>query len=381
MLIRVNLAPRSLDNFKILSSKDYPENEWEKMGIWPRRPEYHENVYNNSLCYITETEKELFQILKDRPPEMILDKAIENVIKTDSFKQLLDQQYNNDQMLFELNAVLDKIFVSDINAPMIDLKFYAIYNPRAGFKFAVDGFHNLPRGGVFVTLFSLYPAGTFYSESFDKHDLHFNSVLDWESPLKSPAYAERFVLFRNKDYQRNLIFVVDVREAKFINGTIKLVEYAWTIVPVFTDNEYVNSGIYQVPLFEGSVKKTILKELENAENIWEKMISMLKTKEKFSKKRMLSTLGTSSVIVRLLDGQRDGHFKTRFDYKRLSQEYLPKNKLYQYTYNEFIAEKLKETPQLKSLIGRYDQFVVNTLLTKQTIETFGLDHFKESKRL
>jgi hypothetical protein len=284
-------------------------------------------------------------------------------------------------MLFELNTALDKVFISDINAPMIDLKFYAVYNPRAGFKFAVDGFHNLPKGGVFVTLFSLYPNGTFYSEIFDKYDLHFNSVLEWESPLKSPAYAERFVLFRNKAYQKNLIFVVDVREAKFINGAIKLVDYAWTVVPVFTDNEYVNSGIYQVPLFGGGVKKSVLKEIETADNIWEKMVSQLKIKEKFSKKRMLSTLGTSSVIVRLLDGQRDGHFKTRFDYKRLSQEYLPKNKLCQYTYNEFIAEKLKQTPQLKSLLGRYDQFVVNTLLTKHVIDTFGLAHFKESKRL
>jgi hypothetical protein len=380
-LVRVNLAPRTADNFKILSTKDFPESEWEKLGIWPKRPEYPDGVYNNALCFITETEKELFEILKDRPPIYLLDKAIETVIHVDEFEEILSQQFNNDQMLFELNSALDKIFVVDVNTPMIDLKFYAHYNPRAGFKFAVDGFHNLPKDGVFVTLFSLYPAENFYSDSPDNLDLHFNSVFDWDSPLRSPAYTERFVLFKDKTFQPNLIFVVDVREVKFIEGKITFTDYAWTIVPVFNGDNYVNSGIYQMPLFTGSVKRSVLKELENAENLWEKMVSMLTTKEQFSKKKILKSLGTASVIVRLLDGQRDGHFKTRFDHKRLSHEYIPKQKLYQYTYNEFIAQKLQEFPKLKVLLGTHSEFVVNTLITRAVIEKFSLDQFKEAKKL
>lgn len=40
-----------------------------------------------------------------------------------------------------------------------------------------------------------------------------------------------------------------------------------------------------------------------------------------------------SCIVRLLDGQREGHLQTMYDHARMNYNYLPQDKLGLYAYN------------------------------------------------
>jgi hypothetical protein len=50
---------------------------------------------------------------------------------------------------------------------LIDLKYFAIYDPDFGFKIAVDGLHNLPKmkSIFYVVIMSLNPPGSLYTES------------------------------------------------------------------------------------------------------------------------------------------------------------------------------------------------------------------------
>lgn len=50
---------------------------------------------------------------------------------------------------------------------MLDLKYFAVYDPEFGFKIAVDGIHNLPkRANVFyVVVVSLSPPSSLYTDS------------------------------------------------------------------------------------------------------------------------------------------------------------------------------------------------------------------------
>ena len=42
--------------------------------------------------------------------------------------------------------------------------YVAKYNPSAGFKVAVDGFHNMPSAGAYIGVYCLNPPGTLYND-------------------------------------------------------------------------------------------------------------------------------------------------------------------------------------------------------------------------
>ncbi len=68
------------------------------------------------------------------------------------------------------------------------------------------------------------------------------------------------------------------------------------------------------------------------------MTSFLDKKDPINNHKLLECSNYSSVIVRVLDGNRIGHLRKAFDTKRLDYKYIPEKHLYQYAYNEIVAE-------------------------------------------
>lgn len=67
------------------------------------------------------------------------------------------------------------------------------------------------------------------------------------------------------------------------------------------------------------------------------------------KKDPLKFLGEMSIIVRLLDGHREGHFQTPFDHTRMMYDLIPKNRMSSYVYNAGVDAKLKTAKKLISI--------------------------------
>lgn len=69
------------------------------------------------------------------------------------------------------NTLLDwldiKLSIEGDDSPMIDLKYFAAYDPDFGFKMAVDGLHNLPKQKniFYVVIMSINPPASLYTES------------------------------------------------------------------------------------------------------------------------------------------------------------------------------------------------------------------------
>ena len=67
------------------------------------------------------------------------------------------------------NTLLDwldlKLSVENEDPPMLDLKYFAVYDPDFGFKVAVDGIHNVQKkNGIFyVVIVSLNPPASLYT--------------------------------------------------------------------------------------------------------------------------------------------------------------------------------------------------------------------------
>ena len=55
-----------------------------------------------------------------------------------------------------------------------------------------------------------------------------------------------------------MAMVVDVKEIKSKAGVLTMEEYGWTVLPIFYEEGYVRSGVYQLPLLQGSPTKEFL---------------------------------------------------------------------------------------------------------------------------
>lgn len=179
--------------------------------------------------------------------------------------------------------------------------YFAKYQPPAGFKFSLDGFHNSPITNLpLIGLYCLNPPAPLYAPVIiDPNAILMNSNFDWESPLNSPKYNEGFFTWKDQIFNKNLSIIIDVRSV-YLSGRgdkIKIEPIGWTIVPVYTPNGYVKSGCYQIPIFKGAVKTEMLQPLSENDP-WEYIME-----QKAQKK--LQYLEPMSAVVRLLDAQRE----------------------------------------------------------------------------
>ena len=89
------------------------------------------------------------------------------------------------------------------------------------------------------------------------------STYDWESSIMSMKFLDNYFYYQSVPPDPSMTVVFDVRSVEFTNGMPKIEQVAWTSIPVFFlryGNFYVRSGIFQLPLFKGTVE---LVHLEN----------------------------------------------------------------------------------------------------------------------
>jgi hypothetical protein len=194
---------------------------------------------------------------------------------------------------------LNQLITRNSNTGLIDLLYFARYRQEAGFKFALDGIHNAPKNEPYVGLYMLNPPGGLYADPPDVSKVQLNSLLDWDGPLTSPRFLDGYITFKDIKFDKNVHIIIEIRTVNLKKIPAQFQTVGWTIFPIFTPDGYVKSGIYQVPLIAGEVDREFIKEAPNNDP-WTFLLDEMKRKSK-----KLKWLGTSSVMVRLVDSQRE----------------------------------------------------------------------------
>lgn len=166
-LVRCFKAPEE-DGVVLGIKSGFARLDWPKLGIWPYPKSYKTGAFNSKECYVNESEIELFASLdrdinrKDENGAVfsIQLKAVEFSIKLGKVPDATKSVEEINQELYEL---IDQSLIPSSTVPIIDLKYFALYNENAGFKVAIDGFHNLKKKGIYVTAFGLNPPGVLYN--------------------------------------------------------------------------------------------------------------------------------------------------------------------------------------------------------------------------
>ena len=180
------------------------------------------------------------------------------------------------------------------------MTYFSKYLPQFGFKIAIDGFHNTPEKVPYVCLSCLNPPGALHQTPIDPSQVYLNSQLDWESPITTPHFTEEFFSFYNINARNNLTLFLEVKTIAFNKKDVPAFKtVGWTVVPIFNPNGYMQSGCYQLPIFKGVIPKDVLDRITQ-NDAWPVLMELLAMK-----KSPVQLLEPMSVVVRVVDGQRE----------------------------------------------------------------------------
>lgn len=175
-----------------------------------------------------------------------------------------------------------------------------------------------------------------------------NAQLDWQHPIGQIKFFDGWKYYRDLPFNPFLNIIVEIKEIVNTEEGFKMKDFGWCVVPIFHGDGYVINGHFQMPLFEGAFPATkIMKELQN-QSPWEYIQQMLGQKSSFIKYRKDYT----SILFRLIDGQRVGQLTQELDINTLDFKYLPQKLSLRtkYAFNQQIANQLATKTKLSKTV-------------------------------
>lgn len=307
LLVRIRLAARSDDGMRVLSTKDMPSSQWYRYGIVVPPPKYSDGVYSTAHCMPSANERTLYNERHNRPDITVRDAAVK-------VQHLLG--YRLDLEEEQMYDWIDTKLQQASKTPFLDLTYFAKYNPRMGFRFAIDALHAVSSSMPHVALYCTNPPGSLYQTAVITQDAGFTNSFDWNSSIRTPRFLNGYRTFANAVYDPYLAIIIDIRAVNFTTKPASLVPVGWTALQVFNEDGYVASGYFQLPVFKGSVPLEVLEGLAS-NRAWEIIPA----------NRSIQLIESLSVLVRLVDSQRFNHLMTPIDVSRMNYNYLPKSLL------------------------------------------------------
>lgn len=180
-----------------------------------------------------------------------------------------------------------------------DLTRFAKYNPIAGLQVCALNAHNLPHPALSFGVVSLVPPGTLYrSPPQPATGVRFTDDFEPESSLRSPVWKGGAGHLQQVPFDETTLVVVEVRMLKKLQP-VQLEPQGWSVVPAFYGGD-VNTGIFQLPLYNGSPPRELLAEMKAGD--WRVAL------EQALASRAIKLVESASVEVSIQDAQRFGEY-------------------------------------------------------------------------
>lgn len=309
LLIRVMKAPIDKASGKAISMRQFPADEMDRAKVPP--PDYKDGGYSNELLSITPAEQLALNVRRRRPNPP-LQRVVDVLIFTSGLGPI-DQISHEDleRHLMSMTNVTEK-------SALLDLNFHSQYEPSLGFRVSVEAIHDNNIKAFYGVLSSILPPASFYDpnrEGGPKDIFTFTEPNFDDKASTSASYlldSGDAVLKGHVAEKKGMSVLFDIKA--YMPGKDQFVDYGFSVIPVLTTlntdadentNEfYVASGVFTLPVYKGKPSKDVVDILREHTSPIEELVRM-------QKGRQVEYLGTTSIVVKVVDSQREYHFGLR----------------------------------------------------------------------
>ena len=259
-------------------------------------PQYEDGAYDSAATAPTPVERRLYahRLVQPGPP---VREAMLNLARATFAPNVLSGMTEQDLERWMAKRLERPKFAND---RPLNYRRSDPYVPELGFHIAVDACSRLSKTTFHVAVQSLFPPGTFYA-SKASDDVVFTQQPDVGSSLVAPRWRDGFHPRQHVIHEPNLVCIVDVRAL----GGRSAQPVGWALLPIFEDgSEYIASGAFQLPLFQGPVQLPLMQDLVKGKAEGKGVNEVIG--EWVEAKKVKYTSDKSSVFVRLLEDQRLG---------------------------------------------------------------------------
>ena len=376
ILLRCNKSP--IEGDKVLTLDNVNQEKWLEKGVFKPFLGYYEGKYNNNLIgTLNEQETELYFLRKAGISQTILLTSrfiflaynLENEIK--EVNEVEQENDQNAKMKNLLGLLFNDICEMTINFSY-DYKFFAKYSESIGFSISIDGLFNLPDKGIYIIIFCINPPGGFYKEEIRTDITFVVSNINWNSSIKVIKYEEDYIPFYQIPYYENSHFIFSIKKIEFKKKKPIIKDYGFSILPIFTSENYVYSGCFQLPIFEGDLNENSATRIQNTDP-FEMLLKIASKKNKKLGKKMLTPIKYGSIIVRLKDNWLGSKYTIPYDTNRINTEFIPNNLLKKYDLSERSLAKYEKSKKMSSLmLSDVNKTEMNIILKQIIKEAYDL---------
>ena len=351
LLIRIDKLPRDGDG-KPLDVNKLSDSEKYELGVISFPPKYSQGVYNTLYWYVGLTEAEILKEKVMRPDPNIMKVA-------STTKEMLGEKTKMsipELKVFVENAFNENTSFKDLK--MLNYNFFSQYIPRIGLRVAVEMVFNTDPNKLYIAILSVNPPASLYQKVKKFEKSIFITDIDFESPWSAQRFNETLYTFKNMPSDPKTTFIIDIKWVSFLaKGVSHVEDYGWGIIPMFEDLEtdddpdtlelYVNTGVFMVPLFEGQVVGDFVNTIAKQQKPYTYLMNQLN-----SEIPPIRLKDSAGVIFKIVDNQREGHFKEPIDHERVEYKFLPKDLIKSYTFDQSAINALKRAPNVSKLLPK-----------------------------
>ena len=315
VLVRVLKAPRDARG-QPLSASLLPPDQQEQ--LYQRPPDYKEGVYGTAYFPVTEDEVKIMK-LRRRRPNPPLARVVEELLASRGVDP------SNISPADEARY-LEQLATCDNRAAMLDLNYHSQYEPSLGVRVNVVAIHANQVPGFFGVVASVIPPASLYDAALQgpPKDAFTFVEPDYGSQVETVKFGEGDAVvlgFEAKPPGMSLLLDIKV----YLPDQGRFADYGFALCPVLrildTDGDaataeyYVGSGVFSLPVYEGPVPAQAVQALKQAED----PLALLRD---LRDAQRIALLGSTSIIVRVVDTQRKVHFHKPLEEEPPSTLYL-----------------------------------------------------------
>lgn len=305
-------------------------------------PSYAQGEYYNGMIPAPEIlENELYSFRQSTPPTKISFKAkfVLKAFNVEVGDSPLEVQTALDELFYETTRITKNNIFS--------FAYFNKYQPQAGFSLKIEGIYQCKDPGLPICIVCPNPPGAFFKEVIQPDGCYLYCQPEWGSTLDHSKFRDSFLPITGVSYDRFSHLIISFLKLTFDSkNRPNLKTIGFSVLPLFSEENYINSGFFQLPLFKGTIDPETV-QLMHLKGPLEVLLSAASAKKKGEK---LETVENASLVVCLKDAFLGEVFTKNEGFERLNTSLLPENQKEDYLLNEKKLARMVNSKQLSKLI-------------------------------